>query len=139
MSTERRNPLEPIDEIPEILARRPRSRTGRDRGWDANRTKATYDLPEGLIRRIHEIVDDLTEQQRGAKIRVSEAATEGASIGHQVHGAIGFTKEHVLHRFTLRLWSWRDDFGNESDWAVRLGRMIAAKGADDLWPLVASR
>ncbi|WP_072385862.1 acyl-CoA dehydrogenase family protein [Hyphomicrobium sp. CS1BSMeth3] len=75
----------------------------------------------------------------GAKVRVSEAATEGASIGHQVHGAIGFTKEHILHRFTLRLWSWRDDFGNESDWAVRLGRMIAAKGADELWPLVASR
>lgn len=75
----------------------------------------------------------------GAKIRVSEAAQEGASIGHQVHGAIGFTKEHILHRFTLRLWAWRDDFGNESDWAVRLGRMIAAKGADELWPLVASR
>lgn len=75
----------------------------------------------------------------GAKIRVSEAAQEGAAIGHQVHGAIGFTKEHVLHRFTLRLLAWRDDFGNESDWAVRLGHMIAARGADELWPLVASR
>lgn len=86
------------------------------------------------------ITDDrLFLEAAAAKIRVSEAATEGASIGHQVHGAIGFTKEHILHRFTLRLWSWRDDFGNESDWAVRLGRMIAAKGADDLWPLVASR
>lgn len=86
------------------------------------------------------ITDDrLFLEAAGAKIRVSEAATEGAAIGHQVHGAIGFTKEHILHRFTLRLWSWRDDFGNESDWAVRLGRMIAAKGAGDLWPLVASR
>lgn len=86
------------------------------------------------------ITDDrLFLEAAAAKIRVSEAATEGSSIGHQVHGAIGFTKEHILHRFTLRLWSWRDDFGNESDWAVRLGRMIASKGADDLWPLVASR
>jgi len=86
------------------------------------------------------ITDDrLFLEAAGAKIRVAEAATEGASIGHQVHGAIGFTKEHILHRFTLRLWAWRDDFGNESDWAVRLGRMIAAKGADELWPLVASR
>ncbi len=86
------------------------------------------------------ITDDrLFLEAAAAKIRVSEAATEGASIGHQVHGAIGFTKEHILHRFTLRLWSWRDDFGNESDWAVRLGRLIAAKGAEELWPLVASR
>jgi alkylation response protein AidB-like acyl-CoA dehydrogenase len=86
------------------------------------------------------ITDDrLFLEAAAAKIRVSEAATEGASIGHQVHGAIGFTKEHILHRFTLRLWAWRDDFGNESDWAVRLGRMVASKGADELWPLVASR
>ena len=38
-----------------------------------------------------------------AKIRSAEAAEEGAAIAHQVHGAIGFTSEHVLHRFTLRL------------------------------------
>ena len=53
-----------------------------------------------------------------AKIRTGEAAAEGAAIAHQVHGAIGFTKEHILHRFTLRLLSWRDDFGNESYWAA---------------------
>jgi acyl-CoA dehydrogenase len=74
-----------------------------------------------------------------AKIRCAEAAQEGVAIAHQVHGAIGFTKEHILHRFTLRLLSWRDDFGNESHWAVALGNLVAARGADDLWPLVASR
>jgi acyl-CoA dehydrogenase len=74
-----------------------------------------------------------------AKIRSSEAATEGAAIAHQVHGAIGFTREHVLHRFTLRLLSWRDDFGNESQWAAALGNRVAARGADDFWPLLASR
>jgi acyl-CoA dehydrogenase len=74
-----------------------------------------------------------------AKIRCAEAAQEGAAIAHQVHGAIGFTKEHILHRYTLRLLSWRDDFGNESHWAVALGNLVAARGADDLWPLVASR
>lgn len=74
-----------------------------------------------------------------AKIRASEAAQEGAAIAHQVHGAIGFTKEYILHRFTLRLLSWRDDFGNESYWAVELGNRIAKGGADDLWPLLASR
>jgi acyl-CoA dehydrogenase len=74
-----------------------------------------------------------------AKIRCGEAAQEGVAIAHQVHGAIGFTQEHILHRFTLRLLSWRDDFGNESHWAVKLGHLVAARGADELWPLVASR
>jgi acyl-CoA dehydrogenase len=74
-----------------------------------------------------------------AKIRTAEAAAEGSAIAHQVFGAIGFTKEHVLHRFTLRMLSWRDDFGNESYWAAELGRHVARRGADDFWPLVASR
>jgi acyl-CoA dehydrogenase len=74
-----------------------------------------------------------------AKIRSAEAAEEGAAIAHQVHGAIGYTKEHILHRFTLRLLAWRDDFGNESYWAAALGNRVAARGADEFWPLVASR
>ncbi len=74
-----------------------------------------------------------------AKIRVGEAATEGAAIAHQVLGAIGFTQEHTLHRFTRRLWGWRDDFGSESAWAVKLGNLVAAKGADGLWPMLAER
>jgi acyl-CoA dehydrogenase len=74
-----------------------------------------------------------------AKIRCSEAAEKAAAIAHQVHGAIGFTIEHILHRYTLRALAWRDDFGSESYWAVELGRRVAANGADELWPLVASR
>ena len=74
-----------------------------------------------------------------AKIRSAEAAQEGAAIAHQVFGAIGFTSEHILHRFTLRMLGWRDDFGNESYWAEALGRRIATRGADAFWPLVASR
>ena len=74
-----------------------------------------------------------------AKIRCSEAAEKGAAIAHQVHGAIGFTIEHILHRYSLRALAWRDDFGSESYWAVELGKRIAAHGADELWPLVASR
>ena len=74
-----------------------------------------------------------------AKIRTAEAAAEGAAIAHQVFGAIGFTQEHILHRFTLRMLSWRDDFGNESYWAAELGRHVARRGADEFWPLVASR
>jgi hypothetical protein len=39
----------------------------------------------------------------------------------------------------MRALAWRDDFGNESYWAVELGKRVAARGADELWPLVASR
>jgi acyl-CoA dehydrogenase len=74
-----------------------------------------------------------------AKIRCAEAAEKGSAIAHQVHGAIGFTTEHILHRFSLRALAWRDDFGSESYWAVELGKRVAARGADELWPLVASR
>jgi acyl-CoA dehydrogenase len=74
-----------------------------------------------------------------AKIRCAEAAEKGAAIAHQIHGAIGFSMEHTLHRFTLRALGWRDDFGNETYWATELGRRVAKRGADELWPLVASR
>ena len=67
-----------------------------------------------------------------AKIRTGEAVGEGTAIAHQVFGAIGFTEEHILHRFTQRLWDWRDDFGNESEWAVELGELIAKNGPEEL-------
>ncbi len=71
-----------------------------------------------------------------AKIRVGEAAGTGAAIAHQVHGAMGFTAEHTLHHATRRLWAWRDEFGDESAWAMRLGRIAARHGAEGLWPFV---
>jgi acyl-CoA dehydrogenase len=71
-----------------------------------------------------------------AKIRAGEAAGAVAEIAHQVHGAIGFTEEHSLHHLTRRLWSWRDEFGDEACWAERLGRHIAAAGGTGLWPLI---
>lgn len=74
-----------------------------------------------------------------AKIRCSEAAEVGTGIAHQVHGAIGFTDEHILHRFTLRLLSWRDEFGDETFWSLKLGEFITARGPRELWPLLASR
>ena len=83
--------------------------------------------------------DEVFLEAAAAKIRCSEAAEKGGGIAHQVHGAIGFTSEHILHRYSLRALAWRDDFGSESYWAVELGKLVAARGADELWPLVASR
>jgi acyl-CoA dehydrogenase len=64
-----------------------------------------------------------------AKVRCGEAAGRAATIAHQVHGAVGFTDEHVLHHFTLRLWSWRDEFGTEEEWASVLGGLLR----ENLW------
>jgi acyl-CoA dehydrogenase len=74
-----------------------------------------------------------------AKVRAGEAAGIGASIAHQVHGAIGFTYEHALHFSTRRLWSWRSEFGSEALWAAELGQAAAQRGADALWPYITSR
>jgi alkylation response protein AidB-like acyl-CoA dehydrogenase len=83
--------------------------------------------------------DALFLECASAKIRCAEAASEGSSIAHQVFGALGFTNEHILHRYTLRMLAWRDDFGNESYWAAELGRRVAQRGAEEFWPLIASR
>ncbi len=71
-----------------------------------------------------------------AKIRAGESASTGAAIAHQVHGAIGFTKECHLNFLTRRLWSWRDEFEGEAFWSAYVGRMAAATGADALWPMI---
>lgn len=76
---------------------------------------------------------DVTLAVASAKIRTAEAAREGALIAHQVHGAIGVTDEYPLHHSTLRLWSWREEYGNEAEWAIALGGIIQKRGADSLW------
>jgi acyl-CoA dehydrogenase len=71
-----------------------------------------------------------------AKARVGEAAGKVAEICHQVHGAMGFTHEHPLHFATRRLWSWREEFGHESYWQQRIGRLVCAQGGEALWPML---
>jgi acyl-CoA dehydrogenase len=78
-------------------------------------------------------------ESASAKIRVGEAAQVACAIAHQVHGAIGFSKEHVLHIYTQRVLAWRNDFGDESFWALWLGREVARSGVEKLWPLLAAR
>jgi acyl-CoA dehydrogenase len=68
-----------------------------------------------------------------AKARVGEAASIAAGLAHQVHGAIGFTQEYELHHLTRRLWSWRDEFGNEAEWNALVGRAVFAAGPEGLW------
>ena len=71
-----------------------------------------------------------------AKTRVGEAATLACEIAHQVHGAIGFTKEYALQLSTRRLWSWREEFGGDPEWAAKVGLYAVKRGADNLWPML---
>ena len=69
-----------------------------------------------------------------AKARASQAAGTVARLAHQVHGAMGYTVEHDLHRWTTRLWAWRDEYGNEGHWWQVLGAEAARGGGAALWP-----
>ncbi|MGQ0699937.1 MAG: acyl-CoA dehydrogenase family protein [Panacagrimonas sp.] len=73
-----------------------------------------------------------------AKARAGMAVEPVTRIAHQVHGAMGFTQEHRLHLYTRRLWSWRDDYGTETEWNALLGRRALELGGAGLWPLLAS-
>ena len=69
-------------------------------------------------------------------LRAREAAGNGAGIATQMHGAIGFTREHALHLYTTSLWSWRDEFGGQVFWAKLLGQAAVQAGGDGYWPMV---
>lgn len=69
-------------------------------------------------------------------LRAREAAGNGAGIATQMHGAIGFTREHALHLYTTSLWTWRDEFGGQVFWARLLGKAAVAAGGDGYWPMV---
>lgn len=73
-----------------------------------------------------------------AKIRAGEAAARAAATAHQVHGAIGFTREHSLHLGTRRLWAWREAAGSEAWWSARLGAAAIAARAAGFWSGITS-
>jgi alkylation response protein AidB-like acyl-CoA dehydrogenase len=68
-----------------------------------------------------------------ARLTAATAATDVARIAHQLHGAIGITREYPLHRLTRRLWAWRDADTAEHEWALSLGAATIAGGEPALW------
>ncbi|WP_309751469.1 acyl-CoA dehydrogenase family protein [Novosphingobium sp.] len=69
-------------------------------------------------------------------LRAREAAGNGAAIATQMHGAIGFTREHRLHLYTTSLYTWRDEFGGQVMWAKLLGQAALDAGEAGYWPMV---
>jgi alkylation response protein AidB-like acyl-CoA dehydrogenase len=71
-----------------------------------------------------------------AKARAGEAAGKAANIAHAAFGAMGFTREHILHYTTRRLWAWRNEFGSEVHWQTELGRIVSGAVGKKLWPML---
>jgi acyl-CoA dehydrogenase len=55
---------------------------------------------------------------------------------HQVHGAIGTTREHVLHRVTMPILAWTNDFGSVAEWDALIEQAARDAGDAGLWQLV---
>lgn len=72
-----------------------------------------------------------------ARTRLGEASDCAIEVGHQVHGAIGFTREYALNYRTRSLITWRDQYGSVLEWKARLGRMFIGVNRDGLWPAIA--
>ncbi|GAA1393620.1 hypothetical protein GCM10009613_40360 [Pseudonocardia kongjuensis] len=71
-----------------------------------------------------------------ARSCTGHAASVVTRNAHQVHGAIGTTAEHDLHRSTTRALAWRNDYGHLHGWDDAVTTMAARAGDRALWPLL---
>jgi acyl-CoA dehydrogenase len=71
-----------------------------------------------------------------AKASASSSAGSIAAWGHQVVGALGFTMEHRMQRSSRRLWSWREEYGNERTHHLDLAEQVMS---GDAWDLIVDR
>lgn len=97
--------------------------------------RALVDLAVGAA--VHAAaLGDAPVEIAAAKLVADRAATEATRHAHQVHGAMGMTREYPLHHLSRRLWSWRSEYGNERSWSRLLGATACKVGADHLYELI---
>ena len=84
-------------------------------------------------------------QSRGLDFQIATArscAGHAASLvtrnAHQVHGAIGTTREHRLHESTRAALAWRSEFGSLSYWDAQVANAAVAAGRSRVWALIAN-
>jgi len=58
------------------------------------------------------------------------------AAAHQLHGAIGMTREYPLHHFTRRLRAWSFEWGTGPQCGQEIGALAVRSGAERLWPLL---
>lgn len=103
----------------------------------SSETEAAALAVEVAARRFAEAGAAALFEVAAAKATASRAASAVAEHAHQVHGAIGMTREYPLHHFTRRLWAWRQEWWSERRAARAAGSQAVGAGPGGLWPLVA--
>lgn len=81
-------------------------------------------------------VADLEFEVAVARSVTNHAVSTVVRNAHQVHGAIGATLEHDLHRVANAALDWRRDFGSVSYSDAVVARHAVRAGRNGLWPLV---
>lgn len=84
-------------------------------GWDDNRTSFVVAV---------------------AKSCAGHASSVVVRNAHQIHGAIGTTFEHDLHRYTRPVLAWRGEFGSVGRWDKLLTKAVVNAGPEAAWSLV---
>ena len=64
---------------------------------------------------------------------------QGSALAHQVHGAIGFTRDYPLQQLTRRMMAWRSEGGNDAYWSARIGKQALEWGGTGLWDNLTAR
>lgn len=80
--------------------------------------------------------DDISFPIAVAKSCTGHAVSTVVRNAHQVHGAIGTTYEHTLHRYAKPALAWRSEFGSVTRWDELLARTAAEAGRAGTWPLI---
>ena len=73
-----------------------------------------------------------------ARSCTGHAASVVVRNAHQVLGAIGTTREHQLHEFSMAALAWRSEFGSVHHWDSVLTDIAMTAGRQDLWALISS-
>ncbi|MFP1153673.1 acyl-CoA dehydrogenase family protein [Mycobacterium sherrisii] len=71
-----------------------------------------------------------------ARSCVGDAASVVVRNAHQIHGAIGTTREHRLHEFTRPALVWRGEFGSVQHWDAQVTAAALQAGGTGLWDLI---
>jgi alkylation response protein AidB-like acyl-CoA dehydrogenase len=87
------------------------------------------------------VIEAIERPDPGTAAVALAVAARGAGVvatgAHQLHGAMGITREYSLHRYSRRLWTWRDEGGTQREAELRVGEQAITGIADaELWALV---
>lgn len=87
------------------------------------------------------LTTDFAGDLSGFRVAVARSVvSQGLAVAvrnvHQVHGALGTTHEHTLHRVTLPALQWRSEFGSAGFWEGLLTRTAVEGGMDGAWPMI---